>query len=68
MNTSDSRSDARYSSGQDQGPSVKIMMGTLRFRNVVTPACRQIPDRPSVLSLHGRAGLYLLDIFDSLYY
>ena len=42
MNMMNSRSVVRYSSGQDQGPSLKTMMGTLLFRNVVTPACRQI--------------------------
>ena len=48
-------------------PSLKTVMGTLLFRNVVTLACRQIPDRPSLLSLYGRAGLYLLeDMVDSL--
>ena len=36
-------------------------MGTLLFRNVVTPTCRQIPDCPQILSLRGRAGLYLLE-------
>ena len=35
--------------------------------NVVTPACRQIPDRPQTLSLRGRAGLYMLeDMVDHL--
>ena len=37
------------------------MMGTVLFRNIVTPACREIPDRPEILSLRSKAGLYLLE-------
>ena len=69
---SDSRNVVRYllsgSSEVRVRPSLKTVMGTILFRNVVCPACRQIPDCPSLLSLHGRAGLYLLEyIIDSLY-
>ena len=50
LNMLDSRSVVRYNSCQDQGPSLKIMMATLLlFQNVVIPACRQTPDRPSTM-------------------
>ena len=50
-------SDTSCQNRQKQGSSLKTVMGTLLFRNVVTPACRQVPGHPSLSSLHGRAGL-----------
>ena len=54
-------SDTSCQDRQKKGPHLKTVMGTLLFRNVFTLECRQIPDRPSLLSLHDRAGLYLLE-------
>ena len=52
-------SDTSCQDRQKRGPSLKTVMSTLLFRNVITPASRQILGHPSLSSLHGRAGLHL---------